>query len=715
MIFLPIFLLALLTLGQAVLRPLPLAVRSPYLNTWFISRSNSSDGYDTVTSPPDLTQSQARGWTILLRVDNVTYSFLAGVAPQVASPLPFSIQSVHQPNITDIVVTPTKTVLVAEAGKMQVNLSILRPFEPGNWLRQSIPFAYASITAEALDNATHSVQMYTDISPPGLDAGQNNLWNLTSNGDVMYYSINLANQVTFTELGSGPEPGWGTLYYAMKSNNTTHLVTNIPWTEFLTNGVLTNDSITSGVGSTTSVFALATDLGFIQATQDPLVLTAGYITDPAISYTNQSGTSPQARRPYFRTKYPDDTSLIRDFLNEFSNASLTAQQFDLKVLRGAATVSGLLGDLVSPVLAQLLGSTQLTVGLDASGRNINESDVMMFMKNVAGSATSDNRVNPVETLYSAFPALMYIDPTLGALLLEPLFRLQAQPNYYVQYAAADLGSGYPAVAANLSIHNDQVEQTGNMLIMTYAHARASGDGSLIRRYYNVLVRWAEYLSILSSVLAGPVWNDGETELTIKGIIAIEAMSKMSSILGQKNDAEKYANTSSRLYAQWKGLVIKDDRLLGWLGDNNSWSLGYNLFPDKWLGTNVVDSSIYDGQSDFMKNLMVQNQTIDEFGFRMDNTTLVNQNFTVTPGWNLFAAAMTSDDDLRSRLIDTIYNQAYQHTTWRVGAIPLFYNVSNVSYTDSQTSVEGIGSAAQGALFAPLALMFVQRTEPYGLS
>jgi len=80
---------------------------------------------------------------------------------------------------------------------------------------------------------------------------------------------------------------------------------------------------------------------------------------------------------------------IRDFLNEFSNASLTAQQFDLKVLRGAATVSGLLGDLVSPVLAQLLGSTQLTVGLDASGRNINESDVMMFMKNVAGSATSD--------------------------------------------------------------------------------------------------------------------------------------------------------------------------------------------------------------------------------------------------------------------------------------------------------------------------------------
>jgi hypothetical protein len=87
-------------------------------------------------------------------------------------------------------------------------------------------------------------------------------------------------------------------------------VTNIPWTEFLSNGVLTDDSLTSGVGSATSVFALANDLGVIQATQDPLVLTAGYITDPAISYTNQSETSPQARRPYFRIKYPEDTSLV---------------------------------------------------------------------------------------------------------------------------------------------------------------------------------------------------------------------------------------------------------------------------------------------------------------------------------------------------------------------------------------------------------------------
>jgi Domain of unknown function (DUF4965) len=37
---------------------------------------------------------------------------------------------------------------------------------------------------------------------------------------------------------------------------------------------------------------------------------------------------------------------------------------------------------------------------------------------------------------------MYLDPSLGAPLLEPLFRLQASQNYTIEYAAADLGASY---------------------------------------------------------------------------------------------------------------------------------------------------------------------------------------------------------------------------------------------------------------------------------
>jgi hypothetical protein len=143
-------------------------------------------------------------------------------------------------------------------------------------------------------------------------------------------------------------------------------------------------------------------------------------------------------------------SKIVDFLNDFVNASSRAQQLDLKILRDAAPISELLGDLVSYATAQVYGSTQLTIAFDAYGY-FNNSNAMAFMKNMGGLGEEreeqiqalPRRVNAVETLYSAFPAFMYMDPKLGGLFLEPLFRLQASPGEYtIPYAAPDLGASY---------------------------------------------------------------------------------------------------------------------------------------------------------------------------------------------------------------------------------------------------------------------------------
>jgi hypothetical protein len=83
----------------------------------------------------------------------------------------------------------------------------------------------------------------------------------------------------------------------------------------------------------------------------------------------------------------DDISNIKfqilDFLNDFNDASSRAQLLDQVILQNATSVSNMLGDLVSLAIAQVYGSTQLTIGRDASG-NFNKSDVMMFMKNIGG-------------------------------------------------------------------------------------------------------------------------------------------------------------------------------------------------------------------------------------------------------------------------------------------------------------------------------------------
>jgi hypothetical protein len=46
---------------------------------------------------------------------------------------------------------------------------------------------------------------------------------------------------------------------------------------------------------------------------------------------------------------------------------------------------------------------------------------------------------------------MYIDPTLGRFLLEPLLQLQASPGYTISYAATDLGAFQKSESLEASI------------------------------------------------------------------------------------------------------------------------------------------------------------------------------------------------------------------------------------------------------------------------
>ncbi|KAH9171799.1 hypothetical protein EDB89DRAFT_2175033, partial [Lactarius sanguifluus] len=639
--------------------------------------------------PRTPTAGQTLGWSVFVRIDGLTYSFLGGAVNATV-------------DITDTVITPTKTVVSAQAGPMEFNLTFLNPIEPRDWVKQSIPFSYLALSASSLDGAAHNVQVYSDISGEWNSGDRSHVirWSATSTSDVVYHTVNLQNPVVFNEIRNQAE--WGSAYYAMKgANNVTFKIAQDTVSRglFVLNGVLDNqtDPNFRSIGPNFAVFAISRDLGTIQATDDPVVWVIGFTSDPVINYTNPSGAA--SRQLFYKTWYSNDTSLIIDFLGDFANASSRAQILDQKILQGAAPVSNLLGDLVSLSTAQVYGSTQLTVVIDANG-NYNKSDVMMFMKTIGGSQSKTNRVNAVDTLYSAFPAFMFIDPTLGRPLLEPLFQLQASPNYTIGYAAADLGPSYPNATISNSNHDQGVEQTGNMLIMTYAHARASGDGNLISKYYSLLTSWADYLSNFTLVIHEQSSADGlkttnQTNLAIKGIIAIEAMSKMSSVVKQTADADKYSSIAARLYSQWRSLALDSDQhLLAAYGQVGSWTLGYNLFADVWLDTGVVESSVFDGQSSFINNLTLTS-SFSTYGMPVDSLT--GDTSVAVSSWNLFVAAMSSNSnrDLRTNLISRIHNRASFNVS--AGVFPLNYDSAQGS------TISGVASPAQGAMYAPLAL------------
>jgi hypothetical protein len=71
---------------------------------------------------------QDLGWSVLVHVDSLTYRFLG--APE---------EPFVNVNVTDMVVTPTQTVISAQAGPMQVTLTFINPIEVR--LEPSIPFS----------------------------------------------------------------------------------------------------------------------------------------------------------------------------------------------------------------------------------------------------------------------------------------------------------------------------------------------------------------------------------------------------------------------------------------------------------------------------------------------------------------------------------------------------------------------------------------------
>ncbi|KAH9018582.1 hypothetical protein EDB84DRAFT_1276099 [Lactarius hengduanensis] len=278
---------------------IPLVVRLPYLSPWNFTADIENRWSRTSSHQSDSTSNDAcsflhstftafqyLGIPVHVHVDNITitYSFLGG-SPRVNGRV----------NLTNTVITPTQTKLTAQAGPMQFNLTFLNPIEPRDWVKQSIPFSYLSLTAETLDGAAHAVQVYSDVSGEWLSGDRDHeiRWNTTGlDGDsVICHTAKLQNPAVFNEIKTQAE--WGTLYYAMKAGE------NLTWTagpddysrgSFQVNGTLNNqmDQHFRAINSNYPIFGIARDLGTIQAMQDPIVWTIGFTMDPAIQYTDPS-------------------------------------------------------------------------------------------------------------------------------------------------------------------------------------------------------------------------------------------------------------------------------------------------------------------------------------------------------------------------------------------------------------------------------------------
>lgn len=190
------------------------------------------------------------------------------------------------------------------------------------------------------------------------------------------------------------------------------------------------------------------------------------------------------------------------------------------------------------------------------------------------------------------------------------------------------------------------------------HAR-----SWLSRSHRLWKQWTGYLVRESLIPANQLctddfagWLANQTNLALKGIIGIKAMSEVSNILDEHKDMDKYANIAEEYIAKWQGFAVSRDGTHAKLAYtwHGSWTTIYNLFADSLLcfrvpgnktehhgretgstvssstKTEFVPSKIYSMESNWY------HAVLQTYGLPLDSRHLYTKS-----DWEFFAAAVTS--------------------------------------------------------------------------
>jgi len=375
------------------------------------------------------------------------------------------------------------------------------------------------------------------------------------------------------------------------------------------------------------VFAFAQDLGSVSGEAKSALFTVGLSQDQVVKYLG-ADPEPIALDGLWKSAYKTPVESLVAFHHEYADADKAASALDAKISADSVAAGGANYEIITTLaVRQSFGALQVARG---------PRQAYIFLKEISSNGDSQT----VDVIFPAHPIFLYLNPELVRLLLDPLYENQEAGHYPHSWAIHDLGVfpnavGYPQ-------GNDEwmpLEECGNMVIMTLAYAQRAGDTAYLERHWPLLDRWAQYLvadalipaeQLSTDDFAGALHN--QTNLAIKGIIGLKAMSDIARRTGRHDD---YGSVADDYLARWRGLATNaaatpPHTSLNY-GNSSSYSLLYNLYADRLLGLGFVGRDVYDMQSAFYPSVAL------DFGVPNDS-----RHRWAKTDWALFCAAVASE-------------------------------------------------------------------------
>lgn len=442
------------------------------------------------------------------------------------------------------------------------------------------------------------------------------------------------------------------------------------------------------------VFGYAVDLGSVGSDAKSSLFTLGLCQDEAIQFLGANGltTLPSLWKSYFG----NDITALSFFYKDYETSSRLTSELDEKISGDSKSVAG--DDyavLTTLATRQAFGATQL-VGT--------EDKHYLFLKEIS----SNGNTQTVDVIYPASPIFFYTNPELVKLMLDPHFENQESGHYPNKYAIHDLGTHYPNATGHPDGNDEPmpVEECGNNIIMVLAYVQRSGNTQYAKDHYPILKQWVDYLVQDSLLPADQLSTDdfaghlaNQTNLALKGIIGIEAMSQIAKIAGFDSDANNYTSIAHSYITQWVSLGVNSAAQPphSTLNYNNATTYGllYNLYNDRLLGLGLVPQTVYEMQSSFYPTVA---QT---YGVPLDTRNPYN----TKSDWEIFCASIASLET-RTMFISKLAAWVNQTTTSKP--------FTDIYQTNDGTGAPGIDFKARpvmGGMFAPLLLPSKGYTAP----
>lgn len=709
---------------------IPLIVRNPYLSTWL---GNARDV--PWNRWPIFWTGQEVGLSVLAAVpkSDTVYPLLgrpqdslrkSGDSFNVSYPTYLGASfDASTTNLTYQIPAPSSSQEDA-----QIILSFLSPITPTSTLRQSIPASYITIHVYG----HFDIDIYIDLNGLWVSANRGNQirWRFeqaphseaSRQKPLKVWKVQRAVEQLLTEDADRAE--WGTLHFTGPADASHEAGTSALLRQrFSRTGTLQNtvDNNFRSIMDQEPVFAFSKSFklnGTSAAggkSYESALFTIAHIQDPVIQFASSRGMT--LMKPLWVSYYLTADELLGFHYHDFKNAFQLANNYSLQ-LEEDALKSGSedYKDILALSARQVLGATSFAGTPD---------DPLIFFKEIS----SDGNMNTVDVIYPAFPFFLYTNPRWLAYLMEPLIEHQLSGQYPNDYSMHDVGASFPNATGHPDGRDEYmpVEECGNMLIMGLALVNALkydtqpasiwsqvGDNTLdklagsafpltidakgmddtvggpirakgekqarkwVERSYRLWKQWTGYLVREALIPSNQLSTDdfagllaNQTNLALKGIIGIRAMSEISELVGETKDAKYYRNISEHYMQMWQDeyAISRDGThaklAYTWFG---SWTTLYNLFADSLLcfhlpsssspsringggqrplidpkasKTSFVNEKIYKIQSDWYHSVR------QRYGLPLDSRHLYAKS-----DWEFFAVAVASKQ-VREEVVDSI--------------------------------------------------------------